>query len=289
MTLCDDQTLYIAGGAIVYGAIKGSPNGARVMGRGILDGQYQHRLVELEKASDVQFEGVILRNGVGWQNTIYDSENIVYDNVKVISFGRSGDGINPVGCKHFTIKNCFLRCTDDCVAIKSPGATDIVEDIRVLDSTMIGYAFSDGVTIGFETNGPYVRDVLVKNCDILLSRGHSRVDGHSAFSIICDGPARISNIRYEDLRIEERVLKLFELHITDGSKYGENPPGHINGVYLKNIRWDADLPIVLKGFDADHLVQNVVFENCTVGNRRLSSKKDACFKINEHVSLLSFK
>ncbi len=289
ITLKDGQTLYLAGGAIVYGAIDGSPRGARVIGRGILDGEYKHRLVELKGARDVRFEGVILRNGRIWQNTLRDCDRVDYDHVKVISFGNSGDGINPVGSRNVTISNCFLRCTDDCIAIKSMGPGQIVENIRVLDSTMIGYAYSDGVTIGFETNGPYIRDVLVKNCDILIARGGSRVDGHSAFSIICDGPARIHDIRYEDIRVESRVLKLFELHITDGTSYQADPPGHINGVYLKNISFEADRPIVLKGFDATHLVENVIFENCTVAGKLLRSTDDASFQINKYVRNLKFK
>lgn len=289
ITLKDNQTLYLAGGAVVYGAINGSPKHARVLGRGILDGQYQQRLVSLNRASDVRFEGVILRNGRSWQNTLTECDNITYENVKVISFGNSGDGINPVGSRDVTIRNCFLRCTDDCIAIKAPGKTQTVERVRVLDNTLIGYAFGDGVTIGFETNGPYIRDVLVKNCDILIARGGNRVDGHSAFSIICDGPSWITNVRYEDIRVEAEVLKLFELQVTDGTKYQADPPGHIRDVYLKNIRWAADRPIILKGFDAEHLVEGVTFDSCFVAGKPLRSRADASFQVSDFVQGLELK
>ena len=288
ITLKDDQTLYIAGGAVVYGALSGSPRHARVLGRGILEGEYKQRLVHLTKASDVRFEGVILRNGRSWQNTLTECDNITYENVKVISFGNSGDGINPVGSRDVTIRNCFLRCTDDCIAIKAPGAGQTVERIHVLDNTLIGYAFADGVTVGFETNGPYIRNVLVRNCDILIARGGNRVDGHSAFSVICDGPAWITDIRYEDIRVEADVLKLFELDVTDGTKYQNDPPGHIRDVYLKDIRWAADRPIVLKGFDTQHLVDGVTFDNCSVAGKPLQSTADASFQVNEHVHGLKF-
>jgi len=289
ITLKDNQTLYIAGGAVVYGSISGSPKHAHVVGRGILDGEYRQRLVQLTKASEVRFEGVILRNGRSWQNTLTECDNITYENVKVISFGNSGDGINPVGSRDVTIRNCFLRCTDDCIAIKTPGKAQTVEQIRVLDNTLIGYAFGDGVTIGFETNGPYIRNVLVKNCDILIARGGNRVDGHSAFSIICDGPSWITDVRYEDIRVEADVLKLFELQVTDGTKYQDDPPGHIRGVYLKDIRWAADRPIILKGFDAQHLVEGVTFDNCSVAGKPLRSRADASFQVNDSVRGVEFK
>jgi hypothetical protein len=239
------------------------PKHARVLGRGVFDGEYQRRLVQLTKASEVRFEGVILRNGRSWQNTLTECDNITYENVKVISFGNSGDGINPVGSRDVTIRNCFLRCTDDCIAIKAPGKAQTVEQIRVLDNTLIGYATGDGVTIGFETNGPYIRNVLVKNCDILIARGGNRVDGHSAFSIICDGPSWITEVRYEDIRVEADVLKLFELQVTDGTKYQNDPPGHIRSVYLKDIRWAADRPIILKALTRS-IWSKASFDNCSV-------------------------
>ncbi len=291
MELKDNETVYIAGGAIVYGGIR--TNGAfntKVSGRGILDGNFEHRRMVMPENSDkVEFNGIMIRNGRTWTNTIVNCTNVVYRNVKVISFGPGGDGINPLGSRHVTIDSCFLRCTDDCIAIKSPDSMMVVRDIQVTNSTMIGYAFSDGVTIGFETNGPVIEDVVVRNCDILQARGGSRVDGHSAFSIICDGPAVIQNILYEDIRVEEPVLKLFELHITDGTKYGINPPGHIRDIHLKNVSWASERPVILQGFDENHQVENILFENCTIEGVKLIDTAYPEFRVNEFVNDVRFE
>ncbi len=292
ITLKDNDVLYIAGGAIVYGGLRLEENASnvRILGRGILDGGFKYsRMVRLVNGTQIEFNGIIIRNGVNWTNTLINCTDVRYQDVKVISFGPGGDGINPLGSKNVMIQNCFLRCTDDCIAIKAPDSTHMVENVQVLNNTMIGYAFSDGVTIGFETNGPAVRDVLVKNCDILQARGGSRVDGHSAFSIICDGPATISNIHYEDIRVDADVFKLFELHITDGTKYGANPPGHIQKVWFKNISWEPERPIILKGFDAQHLVEDVTFEDCRVAGRRLDSLNKKIFEVNEFVKDVKFR
>ncbi|MBR9997695.1 MAG: hypothetical protein KFF73_01930 [Cyclobacteriaceae bacterium] len=291
MNLGNNEVVYIAGGAIVYGGIR--TNGSshvKILGRGILDGDFEHqRMVVPENSDQVEFNGIIIRNGRSWTNTIVNCTNVRYENVKVISFGPGGDGINPLGSRHVVINDCFLRCSDDCIAIKSPDSTLVVEDVMVTNNTMIGYAFSDGITIGFETNGPHISHVKVSNCDILMARGGSRVDGHSAFSIICDGPAVISDIFYEDIRVEEPVLKLFELNITDGTKYGINPPGHIRNIHLKNIAWTSERPIILNGFDADHRVGNVLFENCTIKGESLKSTDHPVFQINEFVDDVRFK
>ncbi len=285
IALKDNETVYIAAGAVVYGSIRASGvHNIRVTGRGILDGEFKFKqMVLIENCQNVRFEGVIIRNGDGWTNTLTNCDGLQYDHVKVLSFGPGGDGIDPLNSRSIVISHCFLRCTDDCIAIKAPAAAQDVEQVLITDNTMIGFAFSDGVTIGFETNTAAIRNVTVRNCDVILARGGSRVEGHSGFSIICDGPAMISHIIYENIRVEKAEIKLFELNITDGTKYGTGPPGHINDVTLKNISWAHEGPIVLKGFDETHRIQAVTFENCTVGGRPLRDLQSTIMHIGKFV------
>ena len=267
--LKDNETLYLAAGAVVYGGIRAQgANNIKVTGRGILDGDYRFsQMVKVENSSQVLFDGVTVRNGRGWTNTLVNCRDVEYRYVKVLGFGPSSDGINPAGSQRVRIHHCFMRCTDDCVAIKAPDPNAPVQEILVENNLMIGFAYADGVTIGFETNAEFVRNVVVRNCDILLARGGSRVDGHSGFSIICDGPATISNILFENIRVEKSEIKLFELHITDGTKYGTGPAGHIRDVIVRNVAWLHEGPVVIFGHDENHLVRNVLFENCTVAGK----------------------
>jgi hypothetical protein len=277
ITLKDSETVYIAAGAIVYGGIRANGvSNVRVIGRGILDGGFEFKqMVLLENCKDVLFEGVMIRNGDGWTNTLVNCEGLRYNHVKVLSFGPGCDGIDPLGSRHVVISNCFLRCTDDCIAIKALAPEYEVDNVQVINNTMIGFAFSDGVTIGFETNARSVSNITVRNCDVILARGGSRVEGHSGFSIICDGPAVISNVLYENIRVEKSELKLFELNITDGTKYGVGPPGHIKDITLKDISWAHSGPIILKGWDENHRVQNVTFQNCSIAGKPLDIRNPA--------------
>ncbi len=285
ITVKDSETVYIAAGAIVYGGIRA--NGAshiRVLGRGILDGGLTfQQMVLVENCKDVLFEGVMIRNGDGWTNTLVNCDGLRYDHVKVLSFGPGGDGIDPLGSRGVVISNCFLRCTDDCIAIKALSPDHRVDDVLVINNTMLGFAFSDGVTIGFETNAVSVSNITVRNCDVILARGGSRVEGHSGFSIICDGPAVISNVLFDSIRVEKSELKLFELQITDGTKYGVGPPGHINNITLRNISWAHSGPIILKGWDETHRVQRVTFDKCSIAGRPLRDRNNAAMHIGQFV------
>lgn len=289
--LKDNETVYIAAGAVVYGGIRANGvSNIRVIGRGILDGNYEfQQMVKIENSNNIRFEGVTIRNGRGWTNTLVNCRNIEYSNVKVLGFGPSSDGINPAGSQQVRIKDCFMRCTDDCVAIKAPETQNPVQDVIVTNCIMIGFAYADGVTIGYETNAAFVKNVIIRDCDILLARGGSRVEGHSGFSIICDGPAEISNILFENIRVEKSEIKLFEINITDGTLYGDDKPGHIANVTLKNVEWFHEGPIIIHGFGPNNRVQNVTFENCTVAGIPLKTLEKKIFSINEFTDDIKVK
>lgn len=280
--LKDNEAVYIAAGAVVYGGIRAKDvSNIKVAGRGILDGNYEYsRMVEIENSQNITFEGVTIRNGRGWTNTLINCRKVEYNFVKVLGFGPSSDGVNPAGSQNVRITNCFLRCTDDCVAIKAPDYAHPVRNVYIANNIMIGFAYADGVTIGFETNAEEVTNVKVVDCDILTARGGSRVDGHSGFSIICDGPAVVHDIIFENIRVEQAEIKLFELNITNGTLYGDDPPGHIRNVIIRNVEWFHEAPIVLFGFNEEHLVKDVIFENCRVGGKPLKSVSNDLFLTN---------
>ena len=151
ITLNDNDRVYLAAGAIVYGGFRGGPHGAKIYGRGILDGsRLNGPMVSLNGASRVEFEGILMRCGRGWQNTLRNCDDVRYRNVKVFSFVPSGDGLDPVSSRTVRIEDCFFRCSDDCIAIKAMRRGPKVADIAIRDCVMAGYAFADGVTVGFE-------------------------------------------------------------------------------------------------------------------------------------------
>jgi len=286
--LQSNQTVYIAAGAIVNARVRGRDlQNVRITGRGILQGN-----VRISGTTNLMVDGIFIRNTSGWTNTLTDCRNCIYSNVKVFSYGaRWGlDGINPVSCRNFTIDNCFMRCRDDCIAIKSMNPDLKVDSIFVTNNVMVGWACSDGVTLGFELNGSPVQNVMVRNCDILYARSGGMTGGHSGFSIVCDGPAWVQNIRYEDIRIEEQIeFKNLELIVTPGKYYGDDPPGHIKGVYMKNISWEnTEKPFIISGFSPENMVEDVTFDHCSVGGKILTDTADADFIINEFTKDIKF-
>ncbi|WP_299285958.1 glycosyl hydrolase family 28 protein [uncultured Mucilaginibacter sp.] len=285
INLKSGQTVYIAGGAVVNANVRGKNlKNVKIEGRGILNGN-----VRIYGSSNIDVSGVFIRNTSNWSNTLIDCEHTVYNNVKVFSYkGVWGiDGIDPVSCKDFKINYCFIRTRDDCISIKSMGrfGSDTVKNINtdsitVTNCLLVGWAHADGVTLGFELQGGLVQNVLVKNCDIISANGQGRTGGHSGFSIVCDGPSLVQNIRFEDIRIENQIeYKNLELIVTEGRRYGTAGPGNIKGVYLKNIRWaNANKPFVIAGIPTN-LIEDITFDHCFLAGKPLSGINDGDFQI----------
>jgi len=277
----DGQTIYIAGGANVNGRLVGTAKNVTICGRGSFTGN-----ARLNDCENLVVDGIYMRNTRGWANTITNSVNTTYHNVKIFSHtGVWGlDGINPVSCKGFDIDDCFIRTRDDCIAIKSNGDPEKFDlssrDITIRNSTMVGWDHADGVTLGFELNGGVVENIKVYNCDILSARGSGRTGGHAAFSIVCDGASEVKNIFFEDIRVEAAIeYKNLEIILTEAERYGNGRMGSISGVYLKNISWEnAFKPFTIVGHPTKY-VENVVFTNCYVGGKLLTGVEDADFQM----------
>lgn len=279
-----DQQIYIAGGANVIANVFGmSADNVKIYGRGTLTGN-----VRVVSSDNLHVEGIQIRNTNGWANTLTNCTNSGYNNVKVFSYqGVWGlDGINPVSCKKFDITDCFMRTRDDCIAIKSNGRRDhndydlSTRDITISKCIMVGWDHADGVTLGFELNGGVVENVLVKDCDILRARGNGRSGGHSAFSIVCDGPSKVSNITFDDIRVEGDIeYKNMEIILTEGERYGNGQIGTINGVHIKNVTWEnPSKPFTIVGLPVQ-AVENITFTNCYVGGRLMTGFDDAQFQV----------
>ena len=286
--LQSNQTIYIAGGAVVNANVRGVDlENVKILGRGCLNGN-----LRINTSKNFEVNGIFMRSTRGWTNTITDCYKTVYDNVKVFSYLAiySLDGINPVSCKNAVINNCFIRTRDDCIAIKTPAWVENsrTDSISVTKCLLVGWMPADGITLGFELQGGDTKNVFVRDCDIVRARGGGRTGGHSAFSIVCDGPSKVSDIYFENIRVAADIdPKNLEIIITDGSLYGEGGTGNINGVYLKDIYWENDSkPFVIKG-QQSQLIENITFENCYVGGKLLTKPEDADFQI-EFVKDINF-
>lgn len=321
LTLNSNETLYIAGGAIVRGNIEATDaKNIKIRGRGILDASLldKGRLVRLWRCQNVEIEGITILNSPGWTLVLLDCNDVKIHNIKQVSWRNGSDGIDLVGTSQVRISDCFLRNNDDNVVIKSysinpktyysqPGQGRDVKDIVVERCVVWNMPWGNALEIGFELRCQTVSDITFRDCDLI------HVERGAALSIHNGDAATVENITYDNIRVEDAPHKLIDLAVfwsqysTDRPANNEErtrqymqgawdgvlrvPPGQeavhaphrgrIRTILFRNVAvTDGQFPYsILYGFDAQHQVENVRFENLTILGKPIRSAEAGHFSV----------
>ena len=265
--------------------------------------KYQ-RFVEFIDSKNLTIEGLILNNSTTWQVVPINCDSVAIRNLKIISDNPSDDGIDIVRSRKVKINDCFIRTKDDCIAIKAhlnyPGSV-IVDDVFVDKCIFWNAAWGNGLEIGFELQSTEVKNITFQDCDII------HVESGAVLSIHNSDKATVKNILYKNIRIEDARQKLVDLAIFR-SRYcsdGSSDPEYIKQNYLEgawdgvlktpenektyhaqfrgkieNVRFDSiDIQgifpfSIIAGYDNDHSVSNVTFNNIRVNGQKINSLDD---------------
>jgi hypothetical protein len=273
------KTVYLAPGAVVYGTVGTTDPGRAIFavqgsnivvrGRGIIDGSLcprGTRGILAITGTNIDLEGVILRDSCGWTTTIRRSDQMKVDNVKIFGWRGNSDGMDICNSRGVEVSNSFLRTFDDLVVIKSDKGQGEVRDITVRHCVLWN-ELAHALSIGAELREP-ITNVRFTDCDVIHDKGREwllRIYN-------CDS-ALVKNTVFDDIRIEE-ARRLMSVWIGRAVWSREADRGHVQGVMFQNIRFVAPQRAEpwadLLGFDAEHAVDGVQFQNVVVGGVPLS-------------------
>jgi hypothetical protein len=288
--LTDNQTLYVAGGAIVrcYNdttvnpedkeAVKKSRRSSfilsgknvKVLGRGIIDQENVHRMQPREMFSvtgeEVKMNGIILRNSSVWTVALRGADQVTIDNIKLLGHRANSDGIDICDSWDVVVENCFIRTLDDLIVVKTfnreTGSGNILARKCILWNE-VAHALSIGAELRQQ-----VDNVTFTDCDIIGD--HCREWSLRIYQ--CDKGV-VKNIRFENIRIEEAV-KFASLWINKDVWTQDPERGHIENVVFKDIMLNSPSPLTkgmeFLGFDEQHAVRNVQVENVTVRGKKIT-------------------
>jgi len=265
-----NQTLYIAGGAIVKGGVEVTGENVTICGRGILCGndwpwrQGPGNMIRMREARNVQVRDIILRGSWSWTIVPRNCDDVLIENVKICgSKCPNDDGINPVNSRNVTIRNCFIRTDDDCIAMKGMTAADgNVENILVEDCLL----WCDRARIfllGHESRAEYMRDIIIRNVDVL----HFTM---TPFLIEPGEEMTIENVLVENVRCYGEYWGQFSDFIRLRpvvNQYMKTPvPGRIKGMHFRNVALYGQedrgrYEIWIRGHSEGYGVSNISFEN----------------------------
>lgn len=289
LVIGNNKTVYVAGGAIVRGIIKQEEpytisgySGLRLYtptfhlkgknitfrGRGIIDGSLcttHSRFMIFVEGADINLEGVILRDASHWTIPVRRSDRVHIDNLKLLGYRANSDGIDICNSRDILVENCFIRTLDDLVVVKSDegdGETRNIVTRKCVLWNEVAHALSLGAEISEDIDG-----VLFTDCDIIHDKGREWT-----LRIFHADAALVKNVRFENIRVEE-TKRFVSLWINKAVWTRDEERGRIQNVVFKNIKAKGEAPIVeLLGFDQEHLVEDVLFENVSFNNKTLQMK-----------------
>jgi formylglycine-generating enzyme required for sulfatase activity len=276
------KTVYLAGGAYVRGRLRGNNvQDVTIRGRGVLSGEdYPHG--STEEANLINFkgrqnkkiliEGLTLVNSPLYLISARGFHNMVR-NVKMFGWYFGTDGVYLGGDS--LVEDCFLKVNDD--AFKVYASNTVIRDC-VIWQLENGAPFQISWNMMSDNSG-----FLVKNIDIIRMEHEWDGINIAVFDAVHGGRGHMSNYVFEDIRIENADWRLF--HITlDQHQFADSTKGmgQISDLTFRNIT--ATGPFKLKsnirGWDADHKVYNVTFENLKINGKYIRNAEEGNFDID---------
>lgn len=281
--LTDNQTLYVAGGAVVKGCVEARGTNITVRGRGILDGNdYPHLkgpagfMLNLASCKNLVVRDVIVRGAWTWAVVPVGCDGVLIDNVKICgSRVLNDDGIDVVNSSHVTIRNCFIRTQDDCIAIKGlDGRGRKACEKMLIESCEFWTDVANIFRVGYECEAEEMRGLVSRDIDVLHTSIHYRAPKefwcNTVFFLQPSGDMPMRDMRFEDIRIHadeyQTVLILAKPMVcgAGGKKY--TSAGRLSDCVFKNIevtgndaRFGGEVCVV--GADEQRTVENLTFEN----------------------------
>jgi len=286
-----DQTLYLAGGAVVRGGVNVKGRNIRICGRGVIDGlKYEkgkgpcRSPITIDKAQNVTVEGVILKDAWGWTFVMTASSDVTVRDLKIVAARyENNDGIDIVNCRNVNIEGCFIRSDDDCLTPK--GLTperQVVENVTASNCVL----WSDRAYIwrfGAECRAEAMRNMSFRNIDVIhYCDSYNMEAGFYAPMVVTIQPAEdmpLENILFEDIRINaEGQRQLFEVRPYFTRWARTKTPGRIDNIVFRNITVTGEFAenppykILIGGDSPAYPTWNVLFDNVTIFGRPLTAE-----------------
>jgi hypothetical protein len=310
--LTSGQTAYIAGGAIVVGALYANGSNIQITGRGIIAGSHapitgkvdpalvhlnsnnqiayqpQGQIIKLDGCSTCVVDGIIALDS-GWTIVPHESNGVVIKDVKIINGGWASDGIDVMQSQNVTIQDVFLRTWDDSVTMKalagwSSGPDAPVSHVRV-SQTVHWNDWGGTLVFGGETQCATMTDVVWSDIDVIHQFVHGSVAMHDY------NQAAISNVTFQDIRVDELAANPYVPGFLFVTVDGDHT-GSYSNILFQNITANAPgmtNDSFLTGYDATHNVDTVTFDNVVVNGTHWVDAASARLHVGPYVTNVVYK
>lgn len=256
-----------------------------------IPGRVRPKLINISCAKNVVIDNIELGYGSCWNLHMIYSKDIVTCNCRFESFGVwNGDGWDPDSSENCSLFNCEFSTGDDCVAIKSgknPEGNVIAKPCKNINVFDCRATNGHGVAIGSEMSGG-VSDIFVWDCDFEKTMSGIEIKATKKRG------GYVKNIYMTRCRVP-RVLMHAVGYNDDGIAAPTVPS--FSDCRFENItitglarKYNSEEfapcgAITLRGFDDNHKVENIYFNNVTIDNGNDSVMQTLSFQTLKNINI----
>lgn len=305
-----NQTLYLAPGAVVHGAIYAKGENITIRGRGILDGKTYPRfkgprgwVLSVDYCRNVVVKDIIMRNPWSWMLVVNQSDDVLIENVKICGARMiNDDATDFCNSRNIVMRKCFMRTRDDIVAIKGLGRdrkAKACENILIEDCEF----WTDSANIfriGYECNAEAMRNIVARNIDVLHYSRYvppSNYWSHAIFWLQPSNGMTLSDCHFEDFRIycdgADMMLVCAKMMLTARGREKYTEYGNTRNCTFKDIavigtRGAFRGQLYFHGASEKAKVDGMFFDNITYFGEKVT-KDSPCVEIVKFADNIHFK
>ena len=268
------ETLYLAPGAFVEAAVRGTGTNITVCGHGVLSGlcwQWKkgpaNHMMHFEGAN-ITLRDFTVMGSYHWTVVMNNVDGARIESLNILNgHVLNDDGIDVCRSRGVTISDCFIRTQDDCIAPKY-----WVEGLKVENCTLWADV-ANIFRIGYECDGPQWRfsGVRIGGTDVIHQAVSNSKGWNKAVSIQASNDEVfedfvIDGLRFDSPKADDMFACVQTVVIRDEWQQHEKA-GHIRDVKFRNVGFRGDEPsggactVVVRSHDAEHKVGEVTVED----------------------------
>lgn len=225
-------------------------------------------MIYIENSRELMFRDITLTNAPFWTLHPAGCENVIVDGIKILNplDVANSDGIDPDHCNKVEIKDCVIRCADDCICLKNTSGNNEYgdcENIYVHDCDLT--STSAAIKIGTEGTANF-KNVSFERCRITAS--------NRGISIQIRDCGNVDGISFKDISVETRRFHsswwgTAEPIIITSFRRDENTvSGKIRNVEFDNISCDSENGVLINCDKGE--IERIEFNNVKVGVHKKS-------------------
>lgn len=269
-------TVYLSGGAFLNARV----NFINVSNSGIRGHGFIHRgnngAILMERASNILVENVTSLSATGFSLTTGETKGVHINGYRSFSSHGNGDGLDFFCSSGILVENCFLRNSDDTIALYSHrwGYYGDTHNITIRDCVLLP-DIAHPISIGTHGNPPKpetISGITISNIDI-LDHEENQTWYQGCIAINVGDENLVDNVHVEDVRVE-RITRgqLVNLRVMQNARWTTAPGRGIRNVTFKNLQLNMENskivnPSQILGYDGTRNIENVTFEDLRIGNR----------------------